>query len=152
MHTIVQYESNPVSIPLLQPQEATLSEAFSSFVSAANILERSYGDLQEEVSRLRLELQESHCDLERSLRENEHMRNWLSGIVESLPCGVIVLDETGRPKLRNHEAIKLLADGNPKTLKILSEAARQKTGHEYEYELAGPQLDGPQGQRAFSIK
>jgi two-component system sensor histidine kinase FlrB len=147
MHTIAQYESNLAPIPLLQPQEATLSEAFSSFVNAANVLERSYGDLQEEVGRLRLELQESNCDLERSLRENELIRNWLSGIVESLPCGVIVLDETGRPKLRNQEAIKLLSDGNPTTLKIFSEAARQKPGREYEYELAADQ-----GQRSFSIK
>ena len=152
MHTIAQYESSLAPVPLLHPQEATLSEAFSSFVNAANVLERSYGDLQEEVGRLRLELQESHCDLERSLRENELIRNWLSGIVESLPCGVIVLDENGRPKLRNQEAIKLLSDGNPKTLKIFSEAARQKIGREYEYELAGPQLAGSQTQRAFSIK
>ncbi len=152
MHTIAQYESSLAPIPLLHPQEATLSEAFSSFVNAANVLERSYGDLQEEVGRLRMELQESHCDLERSLRENELIRNWLSGIVESLPCGVIVLDESGRPKLRNQEASKLLSDGNPKTLKIFSEAARQKTGREYEYELAGPQLAGTQAHRAFSIK
>src|SRR5882724_2676635 len=147
MHTIAQYESSLAPIPLLHPQEATLSEAFSSFVNAANVLERSYGDLQEEVGRLRMELQESHCDLERSLRENELIRNWLSGIVVSLPCGVIVLDEAGRPKLRNQEAIKLLSDGNPATLKIFSDAARQKTGREYEYELAAAQ-----GQRAFSIK
>jgi two-component system sensor histidine kinase FlrB len=124
-----------------------LSEAFSSFVSAANVLERSYRDLQDELARLRLELQESHCDLDRSLRENERMGHWLSGIVESLPCGVIVLDETGQTKLRNHEAVKLLSSGNAASMKIFSDAIRQKTGREYEYELPGPN-----GQRAFSIK
>src|SRR5947209_10839939 len=147
MYTIAQFESNLVPMPLLQPAEATLSEAFSTFVTAANVLERSYRDLQDELSRLRLELQESHCDLDRSLRENERMGSWLSGIVESLPCGVIVLDETGQPKLQNHEAVKLLAGGNARSLKIFSEAIRQKAGREYEYELPGSD-----GQRVFSIK
>jgi two-component system sensor histidine kinase FlrB len=147
MHTIAQFESNLVPMPLLQPAEATLSEAFSTFVTAANVLERSYRDLQDELSRLRLELQESHCDLDRSLRENERMGSWLSGIVESLPCGVIVLDETGQPKLQNHEAVKLLSGGSAKSLKIFSEAIRQKAGREYEYELPGTD-----GQRAFTIK
>ena len=147
MHTIAQYESSPIPIPLLQPSEATLSEAFSTFVTAANVLEQSYRDLQEELARLRLELQESHCDLDRSLRENERMGHWLSGIVESLPCGVIVLDENGQPKLRNHEAVKLLPGGNAKSLKIFSDAIRQKVGREHEYELPGFE-----GQRSFSIK
>src|SRR5579884_2746036 len=147
MHTIAQFESNLVPMPPLQPAEAMLSEAFSSFVSAANVLERSYRDLQDELARLRLELQESHCDLDRSLRENERMGHWLSGIVESLPCGVIVLDENGQARLRNHEAVKLLSGGNAASMKIFSEAIRQKTGREYEYELPGTN-----GQRAFSIK
>src|ERR1700743_27179 len=134
MHTIAQFESTPVPMPLLQPAEASLSEAFSTFVTAANVLERSYRDLQEELARLRLELQESHCDLDRSLRENERMGHWLSGIVESLPCGVIVLDEAGPPKLRHHEDIKLLPGRNARSLKIFADAMRQKVGRECEYE------------------
>jgi two-component system sensor histidine kinase FlrB len=147
MHTIAQFESNLVPMPLLQPAESTLSEAFLSFITAANALERSYGDLQGEVSRLRLELQESNCDLERSLTENERMGAWLSGIVESLPCGVIVLDDGGVPKLRNQEAIKLLSSGDARTLKILSNALRQKPGKEHDYEVAGQE-----GDRSFSVK
>lgn len=147
MHTIAQFDSTPIPMPLLQPAEASLSEAFSTFVTAANVLERSYRDLQEELARLRLELQESHCDLDRSLRENERMGNWLSGIVESLPCGVIVLDEAGQPKLRNHEALKLFPAGNARSLKIFADAIRQKTGREHEYELSAPD-----GARTFSIK
>lgn len=147
MHTIAQFESTPVPMPMLQPAEASLSEAFSTFVTAANVLERSYRDLQEELARLRLELQESHCDLDRSLRENERMGNWLSGIVESLPCGVIVLDEAGQPKLRNHEAMKLFPAGNARSVRIFADVIRQKPGREHEYELAGPE-----GIRAFSIK
>lgn len=147
MHTIAQFESNLVPMPPLQPAEAMLSEAFSSFVTAANVLERSYGDLQGELARLRLELQESNGDLDRSLRENERMGQWLSGIVESLPCGVIVLDETGQPKFRNHEAVKLLSGGTARSLKIFSEAIRQKAGLEHEYELPGSD-----GQRTLSIK
>lgn len=147
MHMIAQFESNLVPMPPLQPAEAMLSEAFSSFITAANVLERSYGDLQEELSRLRLELQESHGELDRSLRENERIGHWLSGIVESLPCGVIVLDEAGQPKLRNHEAVKLLSGGTARSLQIFSEAIRQKAGREHEYELPGSD-----GQRTVSIK
>jgi len=147
MHTIAQFESNLVPLPLLPPAEASLTEAFSTFVSAADVLERSYRDLQEELARLRLELQESNCDLDRSLRENERIKHWLSGIVESLPCGVIVVDETGQPRLQNQEALKLLAGRDARSFKIFSDAARQKTGREYEYEL--PAIDG---QRSFSIK
>src|SRR5229473_8132667 len=106
MEHIAQYDPSRLPIPMLVPTEVTLNEAFTSFISAANTLEQSYHDLQDEVSRLRLELQESHSDLARSLRENERMRSYLSGIVESLPCGVIVLDETGQLKLRNQEAGK----------------------------------------------
>jgi signal transduction histidine kinase len=147
MHTIAQFESTLVPMPVLHPAEVTLSEAFSSFITAANALEQSYSDLQEEVARVRLELQESNCDLERSLRENERMSAWLSGIVESLPCGVIVLDAAGTPKLRNQEAIKLLSGGDARTLKLLSNALRQRTGDEHEYEVPGPDVD-----RSFSVK
>jgi two-component system sensor histidine kinase FlrB len=147
MHTIAQFESNLAPLPLHPPAEASLSQAFSTFVSAADVLERSYRDLQEELARLRLELQESNCDLDRSLRENERMKHWLSGIVESLPCGVIVVDENGQTRLQNQEALKLLAGGNARSFKIFSDAARQKAGREHEYELPAPD-----GQRSFSIK
>src|SRR5258708_8662694 len=102
MNTVAQYESNLVPMPPFHRTEGTLSEAFSSFISAADVLERSYRDLQEEVGRLRLELQESHGELARSLRENEQMRMYLSGIVDSLPSAVILLDPPPRPKMTNH--------------------------------------------------
>jgi len=135
MHTIAQFDSNLFSPQVLQPAEGVLSEAFSSFISAANTLERSYSDLQEEVGRLRLELQESNCDLERSLRENARMSNWLSGIVESLPCGVIVLDEAGAPKLRNQEAMRLTAGTDARSMRIFSDALRNAADREQEYEI-----------------
>jgi signal transduction histidine kinase len=135
MHTIAQFDSNLLPPQVLQPAEGVLSEAFSSFITAANALERSYGDLQEEVSRLRLELQESNCDLERSLRENARMSSWLSGIVESLPCGVIVLDETGAPKLRNQEAMRLTSASDARSMKIFSDALRNAGNREQEYEV-----------------
>jgi two-component system sensor histidine kinase FlrB len=147
MQTITPYESNLVPLPLLQGAEGTLSEGFSSFISAANVLERSYRSLQEEVGRLRLELQESHADLARSLREKEQMRTYLSCIVESLPCGVMVLDDTGRARMSNQEANKLLPENTAQSLKILAEAVRQKIMAELDYEITGSE-----GQRCISIK
>jgi len=137
MNTVAQYESNLVPMPPFHGTEGTLSEAFSSFISAADVLERSYRDLQEEVGRLRLELQESHGELARSLRENEQMRMYLSGIVESLPCGVIVLDAVGRPKMTNQEANKLLPGRTAESLRIFSEAVRQNLLADHDYEIAG---------------
>lgn len=137
MNTVAQYESNLVPMPPFRGTEGTLSEAFSSFISAADVLERSYRDLQEEVGRLRLELQESHGELARSLRENEQMRIYLSGIVESLPCGVIVLDAAGRPKMTNQEADKLLPGRTAESLRIFSEAVRQSFLADHDYEVGG---------------
>jgi signal transduction histidine kinase len=141
MHTIAQFDSNLLPPQVLQPAEGVLSEAFTSFISAANALERSYGDLQEEVGRLRLELQESNCDLDRSLRENARMSNWLIGIVESLPCGVIVLDESGVPKLRNQEAMRLTAATDARSMKIFADALRNAGNREQEYEIPNSRGD-----------
>jgi len=148
MNTFAQYESNLVPMPPFHGTEGTLSEAFSSFISAADVLERSYRDLQEEVGRLRLELQESHGELARSLRENEQMRMYLSGIVESLPCGVIVLDAVGRPKMTNQEANKLLPGRTAESLRIFSEAVRQNFLADHDYEVSGHE-GGP---RNISVK
>ncbi len=69
-----------------------LADAFSEFISASSLLEDSYRDLQGEVAHLGLELAERNAALTRSLAENDHMRAALQEIIDSMPCGVLVLD------------------------------------------------------------
>jgi two-component system sensor histidine kinase FlrB len=68
-----------------------LLRAFRSFSQAASSLEHSYALLRAEVTRLRGELEASHAGLARSLEENRAMRAHLDRILESLPCGVLVI-------------------------------------------------------------
>lgn len=97
--------------------EGPLADAFSSFIAAADRLERSHWELHDEVSQLRSELEERNRALASSMAENERMRLALRQILDSLPCGVAVL-ETGREHivLLNPEARRLLeiaADASP---------------------------------------
>ena len=85
-----------------------LTKAFLSFTQAAGSLERSYSQLQAEVARLHQELERANTELERSLEENLRVRRYLSRVLESLPCGVLVVNEKGQVQITNPEARKLL--------------------------------------------
>lgn len=85
-----------------------LTKAFLSFTQAAGSLERSYAQLQAEVVRLHQELERANTELERSLEENLRVRRYLSRVLESLPCGVLVVNEKGDVQITNSEARKLL--------------------------------------------
>jgi signal transduction histidine kinase len=86
-----------------------LAGEFSEFILAAAKLENSYRALQEEVSALGLELSERNAALNTSLAENERMRLALQQIVDSMPCGVLVLDRDGEISMINPESIRLLS-------------------------------------------
>ena len=86
-----------------------LAEAFSDFISASARLELSYRDLQSEVQQLSRELADRNQALESSLAENREMRQSLEQILDSMPCGVLVLDRDGEIRLANPEAARLLA-------------------------------------------
>lgn len=88
--------------------EAALTRAFRSFTEAAGSLEHSYGQLQAELARMRGKLEESNRDLAQSLEENQRMRQHLKQILETLPCGVVVVEESGRVSLANREAGRYL--------------------------------------------
>src|SRR5262249_1159853 len=88
--------------------KADLTKAFLSFTQAAGSLERSYAQLQAEVVRLHQELERANTELERSLEENLKVRRYLSRVLESLPCGVLVVNERGEIQITNPEARKLL--------------------------------------------
>jgi two-component system sensor histidine kinase FlrB len=85
-----------------------LAGEFSEFIAAASRLETSYRELQKEVSELGLELSERNAALKDSLAENERMRLALQLIVDSMPCGVLVLDFDGRVSMINPESRRLL--------------------------------------------
>ena len=137
-----------------------LARAFRSFTEAAGSLERTYGQLHGQVAHLRHELEITNRNLTVSLHENRRMRERLHGILEGLPCGVLVVegigqgsgerinegsaeksdDRSGRISALNPEAARL-AGGNfsavdalPSALAAALESARE-TGSECEMEL-----------------
>ncbi len=104
-----------------------LASAFTAFISASSRLENSYRQLQEEVSVLRVELSARNAALSTSLAENERMRLDLQQIVDSMPCGVLVLDRKGEIAMINPESGRLLGldgadflEGSKATLRQIS--------------------------------
>jgi two-component system, sensor histidine kinase FlrB len=88
--------------------EMALVRAFAAFTEAAESLQSTYTELQREVARLRQELQETNCDLARSLEQNRRMRQHLNRILEGLPCGVLVTESDGAVSIVNPEARRML--------------------------------------------
>lgn len=85
-----------------------LLEAFEVFNQASSSLESAFQQLQEHARRLSEELEQKNRELEESLREKEEAQNYLRNILECLPCGVLVLDKSGKPALCNPVASQLL--------------------------------------------
>ena len=85
-----------------------LAHAFLTFTQAAGSLEKSYGQLQAEVGRLRADLERANAELSRSLEETSRVRAFLGRILEGLPCGVLVTEGDGQPRMVNPEARRLL--------------------------------------------
>ncbi len=121
--------------------EHPLARAFASFTEAAGSLERTYGQLQGQVSHLRQELEVTNRDLATSLEENHRIRERLRRIVEGLPCGVLVIEAEARISTLNPEAARLVggsfeaADALPAALRAALERARE-TGEEPELQLS----------------
>jgi signal transduction histidine kinase len=103
-----------------------LADAFSEFISASATLEASYRDLQREVAHLSIELAERNAELTRSLGDNDRMRATLQQMIDSMPCGVLVLDAAENIVTINPEGRRLLGRGSAriKTLRDLSEMSR----------------------------
>jgi two-component system sensor histidine kinase FlrB len=99
-----------------------LADAFSEFIAASSLLEASYRDLQQEVAHLGTELAERNAALTRSLAGNDRMRAALQQMIDSMPCGVLVLSTAERIVTINPEARRLLDLGHARinTLRELS--------------------------------
>ena len=102
--------ATPINDAALDPlrNPGLLADAFSEFISASSLLEASYRDLQHEVRHLGIELSERNAALTRSLAENDRMRAALQQIIDSMPCGVLVLDVAGTIVMINPEGRRLL--------------------------------------------
>jgi signal transduction histidine kinase len=128
--------------------EHPLARAFASFTEAAGSLERTYGQLQGQVSHLRQELEVTNRDLATSLEENHRIRERLRRIVEGLPCGVLVIEAGARISTLNPEAARLLGgnfesvDGLPSALRAALDRARQ-TGEEPELAISASNQANP---------
>ena len=85
-----------------------LAEAFLTFTQAARSLEHSYAQLQNEVGHLHQELRSANSELDTSLQENSRVRAYLSHVLESLPCGVLVVNKEGQIQKVNPLARTLL--------------------------------------------
>jgi signal transduction histidine kinase len=118
-----------------------LAQAFATFTEAAGSLEKSYTQLQGEVSRLRADLEQANARLSRSLDENTRARAFLTQVLDRLPCGVLVSRPDGRIRLLNPEARRLLdlesqshtSAELPIPAEWFSQAAPEKTYAEYEW-------------------
>ena len=82
---------NQANLPKLSSPRI-LADAFSEFISASAQLEASYRELQTKVAHLSTELADRNAALTRSLSENDRMRAALQQIIDSMPCGVLVLN------------------------------------------------------------
>jgi signal transduction histidine kinase len=103
-----------------------LADAFSEFISASAQLESSYRELQREVAQLTGELADRNAALTRSLAENDRMRAALQQMIDSMPCGVLVLDTAETIVMINPEGRRLLGLKSEavKTLRNLSRLSR----------------------------
>lgn len=93
----------------LHPAERDLlQEAFHTFDQAAHTLQQSYSTLTSRIEQMDLELSQSNDALRKQLHENEAMRAHLSGILDSLTTGVLVIDQSGCITGANAAATRLL--------------------------------------------
>ncbi|MCC6141109.1 MAG: PAS domain-containing protein [Nitrospira sp.] len=93
----------------LHPAERDLlQEAFHTFDQAAHTLQRSYSTLTDRIEQMDVELSQSNAALRQQLQDNEAMRTHLSGILNSLTTGVLVVDLSGRVTRVNEAATRLL--------------------------------------------
>ncbi len=91
-----------------------LLQAFEMFTQASGSLESAFNQLRARAQRLTEELEAKNIELERSLREKEEAQNYLKTILERLPCGVFVLDESGNLALCNPMAMEVLEQSKAK--------------------------------------
>jgi two-component system sensor histidine kinase FlrB len=89
-----------------------LRDAFQEFIVASSRLEGAYDKLQLDITRLSHELADRNAALKLSLAENERVHQALQQVVDSMPCGVLVVEDDGRVSMINPEGRRLLEIGD----------------------------------------
>jgi signal transduction histidine kinase len=148
-------------VPPPSAAKRSLELAFRTFTQAAESLEKSYGHLQEEVLRLRSELEVKNRDLLLSVTENARMREYQTRILQSLPCGVLVVARDGSLRLANAETQRILAGGRaslevstpPKLISSLPGPLRAflSTAPSHDQQQAECEIGTPQGSRTIGL-
>ncbi|MDH5409594.1 MAG: PAS domain-containing protein, partial [Gammaproteobacteria bacterium] len=94
--------------PAQYPQ--ALEEAFQAFNQLSGQLADSYQALENRVAQLSGELANSHDERIKELTAKEKLANRLGALLDALPGGVVVLDQTGKVQEYNPVAIDLLGE------------------------------------------
>jgi two-component system sensor histidine kinase FlrB len=118
-----------------------LADAFSEFISASSLLEASYRDLQQEVAHLGLELAERNAALSNSLAENDRMRAALQQMIDSMPCGVLVVDTAEAIVMINPESRRMLDLGSRRVRSLHDLAAISQVDFESLMDGSADHLD-----------
>ena len=86
-----------------------LEAAFDMFNQLSEQLTKSYGELERQANQLAEELAEARSERLQQLAEKEKLANKLEVVINTLPAGVVVLDEQGRVRQCNLNARAMLS-------------------------------------------
>ena len=119
----IQLPEHPEN-PQPSGEAGLLIEAFRTFTLASTSLESTFGQLQARVRRLTEELEVKNLELQQSLREKQEAQEYLRTILEKLPCGVFVLEESGEMTLCNPMAAEVLREARGEAGRFRSDELR----------------------------
>lgn len=91
-------------------QTRQLQDAFMTFNQMSIQLEASYRDLEQRVAELNTELSEARSQRMQQLAEKEGLADRLTTLLDTLPAGVVVLDNENRVQECNAAAMELLGE------------------------------------------
>ena len=87
-----------------------LKEAFESFNTVSDQLQNAYLDLQNQVAELQQQLQTAQQQRVEEAQRNADLAGRLTALLEALPGGVIMLDQSGVVREINSAAGEFLGD------------------------------------------
>ena len=106
--------SSDPGLPLpseLDPRTAELQRAFAVFNQVSAELTQAYDALQARVASLTAELAVANGELRRQYQEKEALSERLSSLLDALPAGVVLLNESAQVVALNPAAVKMFGAG-----------------------------------------
>lgn len=95
---------------LHDPRGQALADAFEAFNQMSLQLEQSYRELEQRVAQLNAELAAARSERLAQLAEKERLADRLATLLETLPAGVLVLDDVERVREFNRRALDQLGE------------------------------------------